>query len=316
MENAHMFRNILVAVDGSADSERALRRAAVIAHSGHGKLTLITVNHAPWSAGVIGPPIGTYSSDQQAWAQAMLDELAATLPEGIETDTVVAWGPVIGAILKQIDEGGHDLVVVGSRGRGGVASTVLGSVSRAVLDHSSIPVLVERPGPASEASHSPRIERFASILVAVDRSDESLRALDVAVDLAQCHKAGLTLVTVAMVPYTAGIAAASLSRIYPDFDEESRTILDEALARVPAGIHTRTVSAWGATAQVILDVAISGGQDLIVLGSRGRGTLGSALLGSTGHAVLNHSTVPVLVVRPRAKAAAIHSKPTEHAATA
>ena len=56
--------------------------------------------------------------------------------------TVLSMQPVLRALLRQIDEGHHDLVVMGSRGRGAVRSALLGSVSQHVLHHSPVPVLI------------------------------------------------------------------------------------------------------------------------------------------------------------------------------
>ena len=54
------------------------------------------------------------------------------------------------ALLKQIREGGHNLVVMGSRGRGAVRSALLGSVSHHVLHHSEVPVLITHSAAARQ----------------------------------------------------------------------------------------------------------------------------------------------------------------------
>jgi nucleotide-binding universal stress UspA family protein len=71
------------------------------------------------------------------------------VPEDVPVSTVVRRGPVAKAILNRIETGEHDLVVVGSRGLGPTGSLILGSVSRAVLARSPVPVLV---APALSAS--------------------------------------------------------------------------------------------------------------------------------------------------------------------
>jgi len=75
-------------------------------------------------------------------AQAALDEASAQLPKGLSASTLSVDGTPAEAILDQAEAGGHDLIVVGSRGRGDVASIMLGSVSHHVVHHSRVPVLV------------------------------------------------------------------------------------------------------------------------------------------------------------------------------
>jgi nucleotide-binding universal stress UspA family protein len=134
--------SILVPLDGSAHAAAALERAIEIAKDGHVWLTLLHVIEPPHL-----PPIGaayvvglvTPETDEQA--EALLERAAATVPEGIPVATIVRRGQAAEEILRRIDAAGHDLVVMGSRGRGPFRSLVLGSVSRAVHQHSPVRVI-------------------------------------------------------------------------------------------------------------------------------------------------------------------------------
>ena len=72
----------------------------------------------------------------------LLAEAAAKVPDGVAARTVLLEGPPAKAIVSQVKKGGHDLVAMGSRGRGELTSMVLGSTSHAVLHESPVPVLV------------------------------------------------------------------------------------------------------------------------------------------------------------------------------
>jgi hypothetical protein len=65
----------------------------------------------------------------------------------VSLSTVLSSEPVRHALIHQIKEGAHDVVVMGSRGRGAVRSVLLGSVSHYVLHHSPIPVLIVHADP-------------------------------------------------------------------------------------------------------------------------------------------------------------------------
>ena len=140
-----MFLNILVAVDGSPDADEALSQAIDLARGEHARLTLIT--------GVVLPPVVAYvgaagsavaSAIQCAHAEAeeVLRRARDRIPDDVSVTTVLTDQPIRAAMIRRIKEGNHDLVVMGSRGRGALSSMLLGSVSHYVLHHSPVPVLI------------------------------------------------------------------------------------------------------------------------------------------------------------------------------
>ena len=139
-----MFRNILVAVDGSPDAEEALSDAIDLAESEHTRLTLITAVPQIPATGLMVP--GAVTDEELARArgraEAIMQRARDQVPDDLPVSTVVTDKPVRPALIRQINDGHHDLVVMGSRGRGAVRSALLGSVSHYVLDHSPVPVLI------------------------------------------------------------------------------------------------------------------------------------------------------------------------------
>jgi nucleotide-binding universal stress UspA family protein len=148
-----MFHSILVAVDGSPASWSALEEAIEIARRDGARLTLISVAAPPrWViAGPYVVPIAS-QADLDRQAEEILERAEALVPEGIPVSTVVRHGPAASAIVGRIRAAEHDLVVMGSRGRGPARSLLLGSVSRAVREHSPAPVLVVRARAAARRS--------------------------------------------------------------------------------------------------------------------------------------------------------------------
>jgi nucleotide-binding universal stress UspA family protein len=139
-----MFHNVLVAVDGSPHADQALAHAIDLAESEHAHLTLLTaVAEPPAPAYLIaGEETGNLINGAHVQAAAILRRARDQVPDDLPVTTVLAEKPIRVALICQIERGHHDLVVMGSRGRGAVRSTLLGSVSHYVLNHSPIPVLI------------------------------------------------------------------------------------------------------------------------------------------------------------------------------
>jgi nucleotide-binding universal stress UspA family protein len=143
---------------------------------------------------------------------------------------------------------------------------------------------------------------FHSILVAIDGSSHAEKALAEAIDLAQGTGARLTVMTsvpdastwlIGSAAYSAGIDFERLAR---ESEREYSDVLEKAIETVPADLPVTKIIAHGRPGERILAQIEAGGHDLVVMGSRGRGTVRSAVLGSVSHHVLHHSPVPVLVV--------------------
>jgi nucleotide-binding universal stress UspA family protein len=140
-----MFHNILVAVDGSPHADQALTHAIDLAQCEHARLTLLTAVVAPPATaylGAAGEAVSTLSQDAEADAQAALLRARDRVPSDVSVTTILCHQPIAAALNHQIKDGHHDLVVMGSRGRGAVRAALLGSVSHYVLHHSPVPVLI------------------------------------------------------------------------------------------------------------------------------------------------------------------------------
>jgi nucleotide-binding universal stress UspA family protein len=179
------------------------------------------------------------------------------------------------------------LLVVGARGIGGFRGLLLGSVSRQVLHAAGCPVAIIRD--AASRTGKP-------VVVGVDGSAASQRALAWAVDHAVAHRLRLIAVHAWHLPFT----ATGFYLPYPDPDElavGAERFLHEQLAQIDtsglvAPVEYRAVDA-GAAAALIEAAALA---SLVVVGSRGHGQLTNTILGSVSDQVSHHATSPVVVV--------------------
>ena len=149
-----MFTSILVGIDRSEHAHVALSQAVDIARTQNASLTVLVAYSTlmPW--GPVAPlpqsAVDEFVAGVQSDAQAIADEARSTIPAELHAEILVVEASPAEALLDQAATGHHDLIVVGSRGRGDAESFLLGSVSHAVLGHSRVPVLIV---------HVPSVER-------------------------------------------------------------------------------------------------------------------------------------------------------------
>jgi nucleotide-binding universal stress UspA family protein len=162
-ERTNMFRNVLVAIDGSPDADQALAQAIDLAACERARLTLFTsVNMPPAVAytGMGGEVVTKLTKDAEAEAERILRTALDRVPDDVSVTTVMSKAPARPALASQLRAGEHDLIVMGSRGRGALRSALLGSVSHYVLHHSPVPVLLVHADPTeSSVAESCAFER-------------------------------------------------------------------------------------------------------------------------------------------------------------
>lgn len=135
-----MFHRILVPIDGSPDADRALTEAVDLAEHTNATLTVMTVVTDPSAWLLAG---AAYSAEvdfhtlidaSEKEHEQLLDQATTSIPAPIPVTKVLAHGKPGPQILEQLQQGHHDLMVMGSRGRGEVRSLLLGSVSHEILN--------------------------------------------------------------------------------------------------------------------------------------------------------------------------------------
>jgi nucleotide-binding universal stress UspA family protein len=141
-----VFRRFLVAFDGSSPAHAALDDAIELAQATRGRLTVMAVipETSVW-LGVACDVPGTVGGLEAAYEReyrSMLDHAVDRVPGDVPVTKLLTRGVPAQRIVAEAAD--HDVIVMGSRGRGDVRSLLLGSVSHAVLQSSPVPVLFIR----------------------------------------------------------------------------------------------------------------------------------------------------------------------------
>lgn len=233
------------------------------------------------------------------------------LAGGIVAEAHLAIGPPDKEIVATAEGIGAGMIVMGSRGLGGLRRSLLGSVSESVMRHAHCPVLVVRRELSREADAGQTAEEPSifptKILVATDGSPSSARAVQEAADLA--HETNSELHVAHVMPVSTLYSAADmvLAAGIPLYDEsrkKAERVLNEDVERVKEA-GARAAEAYlleGKPDVEIVAIAEKMDAGLIVVGSRGLGALARTLVGSTSTSIVRHAHCPVMVIRDQEEA--------------
>lgn len=278
-----MSKQILVPVDGSALSGRALPFASAIAQRTNSRLILV-------QAATARGPSAERQATKMSEAESFLEYLAAQLKEaGPDAETHVHYGDAEGAILDLSNN--VDLIVMSTHGRSGIDRWLYGSVADAVLRKTEVPVLLIPP---HCELWQPRPLR---LLIALDGSQRAEAVVTPAVALAAALEAHIILVRV--------VENGGKTERDQDMSEAKATPAQalEYLGQLRERCDGRT---WETEVQVgrpgpaLAAAARDMNVDVIAMTTHGGGTESSHALGDVANAALHLTNVPLFFVRPKA----------------
>ena len=284
-----MFNKILVPLDGSTLSERALPLALTLGQLPGAEVILARVPTEDAQTTADGHRPDQSRTD----AQVYLDTLRLSHQQsGLTLRARLMNGHAASAIVDMAAAEGADLIVMSTHGYSGVTRWLLGSVTEKVLRTAPCPVLAVRtPNPIRQ------------IAITLDGSELSERALAPGLELACRLHADVTLLR--CVPYAA--INGSLDEVEHGLGRRlQQDLIDEAAAYLTArsersassGVAIKTEVRVGPAADNIYEFVEAYGTDLIVMATHGRTGVQRWVYGSVTEKVLHSVNTSLLVVRP------------------
>ncbi|MFI9122181.1 universal stress protein [Streptomyces bikiniensis] len=267
-----MSNLVVVGVDGSDMSLTAVAAAATAAARRGARLRVVHVEVPIKPRYVVPDP-----------ASATLVQEAAVHALGVEPELVVTKAVVTGDVVHVLEAESRaaDLIVVGSRGMGGITGLLLGSTPVSLAARSHCPVMTVREEHGESAGAEP-------VVLGVDGSPDAEEAVDVAFAEAARRRAGLV-----------AVHAWQPDKAPPGTTPESE---EQALARAVAGradthpdVTVRRDLVEGKAHEALIEASRTA--QLLVVGARGRSGIAGLLLGSVSQAAMTYAHCPVVTVR-------------------
>jgi nucleotide-binding universal stress UspA family protein len=298
---------ILFALDGSAGSFDAVAQVApLLAHGRHEVALYCSPPSIRRASRVTSPEV--LARAKHDLVEAVFEEARLRLPEPLRAGThaITSTEDPRQAIVGTAEDWGANLIVVGARGLSTLERLLLGSVSRAVVHLSKIPVWVARTPP------SPPAHRGVNILLACETPELGCRPAEILQTLAWPPGSKCRTLTVVPSMFAGKVpdwlqqqarspdVEAMVQAWAREHDEELRAMrarMSEFCAKLPPVCeHCEPEVGEGEPAEVILAAIKREQIDVVVLGHYRKNWLTSTLLGRTSEAVLNHAPCSVVIV--------------------
>ena len=302
------MKRILVPLDGSPLAEAALPFGAAIGRATGATIELLHVIEAP---ALVDLPTAEFIPDPAVVRNYLRDTAARVIP-GVEVEVDVRSGDAIEELLGRATIQPETMIVLATRGRGGLSRLILGSVADKIVRLSTVPVGLIRP--TEDGAEAPLA--IDSVVVALDGSETAELGLATAVDLARAAGAALHLVEVVEPIWTSPYVTSSPELLAVDAnqitelemlaEEDARTYLGATVDRLRAAHPELEVDSQMRVGRAVEEIDRAANEvdaDVVVVTSHGRGGLRRLGLGSVTTGLLQVGTHPLIVVPARAAAA-------------
>ena len=291
---------ILVGVDGSHASYKATWWAANYAKHAGLTLQIVCAYSLPSYAAVSFDATYTAMGDDNAAhsdAQEILSKAKAIADEqGVEAATLIGTGDPASVFVELSRN--YNLIVIGNRGKGGLAERLLGTTSSSLPAYAYCPIVVV-PYTDDDGNLMHLNNTITKVAVGSDESKWGLKALEIAADFADAWGAELDVISA--VPNMKGSEDEGVMASFKEDLDVRIKPLEESHPNLTINKQIVPGPAVGALTKASYD------HDVVVVGSRGRGGFTGLLLGSTSQGLLQHAVGPVYVV-PRKYVEAAESR--------
>lgn len=267
------LRKILLATDSSEFSEGAIREAIRFAANCSSKVYAMSVVELLTDYEGFSPQKMEDKMDQE-FMKHLETVKARALNEKIDCEILIAHGEPQSEIVNTAAEKKVDMIVIGRRGRKGLAKLMMGEVAAKVIGNAPCRVLV--------VPRASKIE-FRKVLVATDGSKHSGQAVSEAIGIAKCCGSDLLILSAMRDESEQNEARANVNRAAEIAQKE--------------GVNAETLTPVGRSYDVIVETAGGRGVDLIVLGTYGKTGIKKMFMGSSTEKVIGHAGCAVLVVK-------------------
>ncbi len=283
-----MMKTLVVPLDGTDLAPNTLSLTAVLARALGATVELTHV--------VVPSRFADVDGHAPYDPTSFLERARASFPADLDVHIIVDHGDPVEQTLERVRREPRSVLVIPSRGRAGLSRTVFGSVSDQIVRTSPVPVIVTREG-----MRFPR-QTLNFIVVPLDSSPLSERALPWAVKLARTADATIGLVSVIDVNQVAAYAGIERQEdLLESLEGEARDLalsyLDDVVKQIRSqGVRVTWEVRLGRPADEIIRAAETTAADLIVMSTHGRGGIRRWAFGSVTDDVLQRGDTPVLVV--------------------
>ncbi|MBF0559685.1 MAG: universal stress protein [Nitrospirae bacterium] len=266
------LKKLLLVTDGSLYSEGAIREAISLAKKCSGKLYAIFVLETNPEYETIG---SNFFDKEESEAISHLESIrSSALESGVDCGTIFHHGEkAYQYIVDEAAERRADMIIIGRRGRKGLAKLMIGETAAKVITHTSCNVLV--------VPKAAKI-RCRNILVATNGSNHSSSAISEAIGIAKCCGSSIVVVSSLMSDNELEEAKSNVNKVVELAQEE--------------GLHVEVLTPFGKTSDAVIEIASGRGVDLIVMGRFGKKGV-KLFKGSPTEKVIGNSGCAVLVAK-------------------